>query len=158
VSYAVKDSGQRARYDSGMVRDVTAGKVDWHRVTDGPMLERWAAHLTKAEAKYPDVAPGIPNWTLAEGDEERARFRASAFRHFMQWFVGETDEDHAAAVFFNINGSEYVRERAAPTATVTPTATICLQDHPISETCTPDLAVPVGPQGWTVKDELKMRP
>jgi hypothetical protein len=49
-------------------------------------------------------------------------------------------------------------ERAATTATVIPTATICLPDHPISETCTPDLAVPVGPQGWTIRDELKMRP
>jgi hypothetical protein len=30
------------------------------------------------------------------------RFRASAMRHFMQWFHGEMDEDHAAAVFFNL--------------------------------------------------------
>jgi hypothetical protein len=131
-----------------MVRDVTTGKIDWHRVADGPMLKRWAAHLTKAEAKYADAAPGVPNWTLADGDEELARFRASAFRHFMQWFAGETDEDHAAAVFFNVNGCEYVKARA----------TVCPPHQPIAETCTPDLAEPVGPQGWTVKDELKMRP
>jgi hypothetical protein len=29
----------------------------------------------------------------------------------MQWFFGENDEDHAAAVFFNITGAEYVKEK-----------------------------------------------
>jgi predicted oxidoreductase len=29
----------------------------------------------------------------------------------MQWFLGDRDEDHAAAVLFNINGAEYVREK-----------------------------------------------
>jgi hypothetical protein len=36
------------------------------------------------------------------------------------------------------------------------TATIRPQDQPISETCTPDILQPVGPCGWTVKDEHKM--
>jgi hypothetical protein len=47
----------------------------------------------------------------ARGLEEYERFRESAFRHFLQWFNGETDEDHAAAVYFNINGAEYVLAR-----------------------------------------------
>jgi hypothetical protein len=111
VSFEVKDSGQRQQFDSGMVRDVADGKTEWHRVADGPMLQRWAEHLTKGGVKYPDVAPGVANWTLAAGAVEWARFRASAFRHFMQWFFGARDEDHAAAVYFNINGAEYVRER-----------------------------------------------
>jgi hypothetical protein len=34
--------------------------------------------------------------------------------------------------------------------------TIRPQDQPISETCTPDILQPVGPCGWTVKDEHKM--
>jgi hypothetical protein len=109
--FVVKDSGQRQEFAGGMVRDTTAGKIGWHRVADGPMLRRWADHLTKAEAKYPDIAPGVPNWTLAEGEAELARFRESAFRHFMAWFYGETDEDHAAGVFFNINGAEDVRAK-----------------------------------------------
>jgi hypothetical protein len=111
VSFEVKDSGQRQQFDSGMVRDVADGKTEWHRVADGPMLQRWAEHLTKGGVKYPDVAPGVANWTLAAGAVEWARVRASAFRHFMQWFFGARDEDHAAAVYFNINGAEYVRER-----------------------------------------------
>lgn len=108
--FEVKDSGERKSFAGGMVRDVTEGKVSFHRVMDGPMLERWAQRLTDAEKKYPDPLPGVANWTLARGDEEYHRFRESAFRHFIQWFKGETDEDHAAAVFFNINGAEYVKK------------------------------------------------
>lgn len=111
--FIIKDSGERAQFASGMVRDVTTGKVEAHRTLDGPMFDRWAEHLTKGAVKYPDVKPGTPNWTLADGDAERERFRQSAFRHFMQWYRGQTDEDHAAAVFFNINGAEYVKGRQA---------------------------------------------
>ncbi len=110
--FTIKDSGRRLRFGGGMVRDVTDGKIGWHRVADGPMLRRWAEHLTHAaKAKYADVAPGVPNWTRAKGRRELARFKESAFRHFMQWFLDEVDEDHAAAVYFNINGAEYVKER-----------------------------------------------
>lgn len=113
LEFTVKDSGERKQFSSGMVRDTARGKVQWHRVAEGPMLRRWAEHLTKGAEKYPDLPDGRANWTLAEGSEELTRFRESAFRHFMQWFLGETDEDHAAAVFFNINGAEYARERLA---------------------------------------------
>ncbi len=54
---------------------------------------------------------GDRNWETARTSEEEARFRASAFRHFMQWFTGQNDEDHAAAVLFNIQGAEMVRYR-----------------------------------------------
>ncbi len=104
--FAVKDSGERSRFDSGMVRDVTTGKTDYALVFDGPMLERWAVHLTKGAEKYDKS-----NWLKANGPEEQARFRESAVRHFVQWLRGDTDEDHAAAVFFNLNGFEYVRGR-----------------------------------------------
>jgi hypothetical protein len=109
--FVIKDSGERKQFASGMVRDVTTGKLQWHRIFDGPMVERWAAHLTKGATKYPDVKPGTANWTLAAGDEELQRFKESALRHFMQWYRGETDEDHAAAVFFNVNGAEYVKAK-----------------------------------------------
>lgn len=109
--FKIKDSGERKQFTSGMVRDVETGKVDFDRALDGPMFERWAAHLTKAVPKYADIKPGVPNWTLADDEEALVRFRKSAIRHFLQWRRGDTDEDHAAAVFFNINGYEYVKER-----------------------------------------------
>jgi hypothetical protein len=104
--FGVKDSGERAKFDSGMVRDTTAGKVRYDLNFDGPMFERLAAHLTKGAVKYEPR-----NWMKASGAEERDRFKESAIRHFIQWLRGDLDEDHAAAVFFNINGYEYVKER-----------------------------------------------
>lgn len=104
--FQVKDSGEREQYKSGMQRDVSAGKTDYSLVFDGPMFERWAEHLTKGAKKY-----NKRNWMLANGDKELERFKESALRHFIQWYRGEIDEDHAAAVFFNINGSEYVKSR-----------------------------------------------
>lgn len=109
--FTIKDSGERAQFAGGMVRDTTTDKIDYELPLNGPMFDRWAAHLTKGAQKYPDVSLGVPNWTLASGDEERIRFRKSAMRHFRQWLRGDTDEDHAAAVFFNINGYEYVKAR-----------------------------------------------
>lgn len=111
AKFQVKDSGARKQFASGMVRDTTKGKVDVDRIFDGVMVDRWAEHLTKAEAKYPDIEPGVPNWTLGAGLEELVRFRKSACRHFRQWRRGDTDEDHAAAVFFNINGYETLKAK-----------------------------------------------
>ena len=109
--FIVKDSGKRQEFESGMVRDTTEGKADWTRLLSGPMLKRWQAHLEKGAVKYPDISPGVANWTLAETPEEYHRYRVSAMRHFMQWLDGEVDEDHAAAVFFNLNGAESVKEK-----------------------------------------------
>jgi hypothetical protein len=114
--FDVKDSGQRMQFDSGMVRDTADGKIDYWRGLIGPMFKRLCIHLTKGAVKYPDVRPGTPNWTLAAGDGEEQRYLESAVRHFIQWFNGDTDEDHAAAVLFNINGYEYVKERLAADA------------------------------------------
>jgi hypothetical protein len=104
--FVTLDSGRRESFDSGMVRDTAEGKADYSLVYDGPMLTRWAELLTRGAKKY---APR--NWMLATGQVELDRFKASAARHFAQWMRGDTDEDHAAAVIFNINGAEYVRGR-----------------------------------------------
>lgn len=109
--FEIKDSGTRMQFPSGMERDVDETKIDYTQVLYGPMFERWAEHLTKAKAKYPDAGPGTPNWTLAAGMDELVRFKVSAFRHMIKWMFDNTDEDHAAAVFFNINGAEYVKQK-----------------------------------------------
>lgn len=103
-TFEIRDSGERMEFESGMVRDVATDKINYLLIFDGPMLDRWAAHLTAGAKKY-----SARNWMLASGPEEYERFRESAARHFRQWLAGETDEDHAAAVFFNINGAEYVK-------------------------------------------------
>lgn len=109
LGYGIKDSGERVKFDSGMVRDTSVGKIDYTLIMDGPMLERWAQHLTNGAKKYEKR-----NWMKAGGKasgvNEYNRFKESALRHLMQWFSGEDDEDHAAAVFFNINGAEYMED------------------------------------------------
>jgi hypothetical protein len=111
MEFTVKDSGKREHFTSGMVRDTTSGKTNYLKVLDGPMLERWAVHLTKGALKYPDIKIGVANWTLADGEGEYQRAKESALRHMLQYLHGDRDEDHAAAVFFNLNLAEYVRER-----------------------------------------------
>lgn len=105
--FVTKDSGERIEYDSGMRRDVVTGKPRFDLILadgipyDEQLLTRWAALLGRGADKY-----GERNWERANSREELDRFRASAFRHFMQWYLGETDEDHAAAVLFNVNAYE----------------------------------------------------
>lgn len=106
LEFITKDSGERQQFASGMVRDVTTGKSNPLLAFDGPMFLRWVGLLTRGAVKY-----AKRNWMKASGEEEYERFQESAVRHFFQWLNGDTDEDHAAAVFFNINGAEYVKEK-----------------------------------------------
>ncbi|MGV9141319.1 MAG: dATP/dGTP diphosphohydrolase domain-containing protein [Promethearchaeota archaeon] len=110
--YKTKDSGKRQIYDSGMNRDLQDGKPQFDLIIPknqkygDSLLYRWAMLMERGRAKY-----GKRNWENANSQEEMERFKSSAFRHFMQWFHNEDDEDHAAAVLFNINAHEYVKEK-----------------------------------------------
>lgn len=112
-AFVVKADGSRIELAGGMVRSSAADKTDFSLALDGVMLQRLAEHLTKATrppASYPKR-----NWLKAgQGSPEAKaetleRYKASAVRHFVQWYRGDTDEDHAAAVFFNINGYETLK-------------------------------------------------
>ncbi len=105
-NFTIKDSGERQEFDSGMVRDTAEDKIDYTLAFDGPLLDRYAAHLTAGAKKY-----AKRNWMQANGDEELDRFMISAARHFRQWLAMERDEDHFAATVFNMNGYEYVHDR-----------------------------------------------
>jgi hypothetical protein len=103
--FEVKDSGQRQEYSTGMRRDLQEGKTKYSLICM-PMLKRWAEHMTKGAVKY-----SPRNWEKASTAEELDRFLDSAFRHFIQWFNGEEDEDHASACWFNICGAEHVKSK-----------------------------------------------
>lgn len=100
---------ERVEFESGMVRDGTENKPRFDLITPScipyneQMLTRWARHMAKGAAHYSER-----NWEKAEGPDELKRFKESAFRHFMQWYCAEYDEDHASSVFFNITGYEMV--------------------------------------------------
>jgi len=120
-AFVVKDSGERKEFASGMQRDTADGKMRPDLVRDGPMFLRWVEHLTKGAIKY-----AARNWMKATGQPEYDRFLESTDRHYTVWFtwmkygINIEDphhptllpliEDHAAAVFFNINGAEFVHE------------------------------------------------
>lgn len=118
MSFVTKDSGERKTFATGMVRDTTAGKLRPDLVYM-PLFIRWAELMGRGAEKY-----GERNWEKASTDEELARFKESAFRHFMQWYLGlNPEEDHAAAVLFNIGGAEHVKAQTPPKpATMRPEA------------------------------------
>lgn len=104
--FETKDSGNRQEFSTGMVRDTSENKIRYDLVYM-PMFKRWAELMTRGAVKY-----SANNWKKAATLVEMDRFKESALRHFMTWFLDEDrSEDHAAAVFFNISGAEYVREK-----------------------------------------------
>ncbi len=131
--FTIKDSGKRGEYAGGMVRDTEEGKLDWSNLRIGPMPRRIVAHLTKGREKYPDPFPGIPNWTQGRGIEVWLRARASFNRHNDAWQAGLTDEDHAAAMYFNMNLTEYVRQYFTPEEEAQAEAIEALQREKIVE-------------------------
>jgi hypothetical protein len=108
--WATKDSGKREEYDSGMVRDTQEGKARFDLLVprgvpyQDQFLTRVALLLARGADKYTER-----NWEQAAGDDELNRFQSAAFRHFFQWLAGERDEDHAAAVVFNLLGYESIK-------------------------------------------------
>lgn len=107
--FTTKDSGEHMEFSTGMKRDVTKNKPRFDLIAplDLPfkdqMLTRWANLMARGAQKY-----DARNWEKSRTIEEYNRFKESAFRHFMQWYFEEKDEDHAAAVFFNITGAEFI--------------------------------------------------
>ena len=104
--FITKDSGKRQLFDSGMVRDSQQSKARYDLVYM-PMLTRWAEIMGRGADKY-----GPRNWEKASSQAELDRFKESAFRHFIQWFTGSNpEEDHAAAILFNVSGAEMVKQK-----------------------------------------------
>lgn len=113
TGYVTRDSGERIEYTTGMRRDIQRGKARFDLVMpegvsyEDQMLTRWAGLMDRGQEKY-----GERNWELAYTPEEYKRFKGSALRHLLQWYHGVDDgEDHAAAVYFNIQAAEYVKAK-----------------------------------------------
>lgn len=105
TGFITKDSGQRQEFSTGMKRDIQTGKPRYDLIWQ-PGLKRLAELMARGAEKYDDR-----NWEKAETQEELDRFKASAYRHFVQWFMGDRDEDHMAGTVFNLFGAEFVKEK-----------------------------------------------
>lgn len=91
--FIVKDSGKRESFNTGAVRDTADDKPRPDLVSPF-FLMRLGEHLRKGAVKYSEH-----NW---EKGIPSSRCLASAHRHLAQFEMGDTDEDHLAAVAFNI--------------------------------------------------------
>lgn len=106
------DSGKRVRFETGMIRDVQDDKprfelcVPIDQPYEEQMLTRFAIHMARGAEKY-----SARNWEQAGTEEELERYYASLLRHVYQLLAGDQDEDHAAAIYFNVMGAEYVKCR-----------------------------------------------
>lgn len=100
--FTTLDSGERVDFPSGMRRDTDKGKPRYDLIPL-PMLRRLADLYARGAEKY-----GPTNWELADSPEEVARFKASAFRHFVSWLEGDITEDHAVATVFNIFAADTI--------------------------------------------------
>lgn len=128
IEFKTLDSGARESFAGGMVRDTETGKPRFDLLYPSlmpyqrQMLTRVAALMARGAEKY-----GDRNWEKASDEAALSRYRSSGMRHHVQHLAGETDEDHAAAVIFNLIGEEYVKwvmETVIPTG-ILHTPSIC---------------------------------
>lgn len=103
--FKTKDSGKRIKYKTGMQRDIQDGKPRYDLCYE-PLLTEWAYLMTRGAVKY-----GENNWTKAATIEELERFKASGWRHFVQFMRGDEDEAHHAAILFNVGAIMYLMEK-----------------------------------------------
>jgi hypothetical protein len=90
----VKDSGEeRQEFGTGSVRDTREGKGRFDLIPTYPM-RRLARHFENGAKKY-----GERNW---EKGQPLSRYLDSAERHLMAVKDGDWDEDHEAAVIWNM--------------------------------------------------------
>ena len=69
-------------------------------------LTRLARHMAKSLEKYPER-----NWEQFTDLEAVQRAESAAMRHIMQWMSGDSSEDHAAAVVFNLMAAEHAKQQ-----------------------------------------------
>jgi hypothetical protein len=100
--FVVKDSGERATFGTGAVRDVGTGKGRFDLIPAYP-LHRLAKLYEAGAIKY-----GDRNW---EKGIPTGRFLDSAFRHLMNYQDGDRSEDHLIAVAWNIFGLIWTQEQ-----------------------------------------------
>lgn len=99
------DDGATREFASGFHRDTAATKPRYSLIPR-TALRRLALHFTRGADRY-----GENNWRNANTREELAVFQDSAYRHLLDWLEGNTDEDHAAAVLWNVSTGMDLEER-----------------------------------------------
>ena len=110
MKFKTKQTNKKMEFNTGMQREISAGKPRYDLIIPlgekNHLLRRWADLMARGAEKY-----SARNWEVASTQVELDRFRESAFRHFMSVMDGDIDEDHYAAVCFNLQGMLLVQSR-----------------------------------------------
>jgi len=117
----MQDNGSRKLYPTGFIKEID-GKpyLTWLFETPGielvprELIERVAALMVLGARKY---APD--NWRLGTSPEALQEYRNSLARHIIAWYRGDNDEDHGAAVIFNIIAHDVCLNSDLPTVILT---------------------------------------
>jgi hypothetical protein len=89
-----------------MRRDVQEGKPRFDLIYY-PMIKRLAGLMERGATKY-----GENNWQKANSVEELIRFKSSMMRHAFQFWNNENaEEDHGAAILFNLGAMMYLMDK-----------------------------------------------
>lgn len=104
TKHEIKDSGKKETFSTGAQRDTREGKGRYDLIS--PIaLRRLALWMEKGATKY-----GARNW---EGGFPVSRCLDSATRHLQKHLAGYRDEDHLAAVLFNVMAIIHFEDRVA---------------------------------------------
>lgn len=96
------DSGERTNFDTGAVRDASAGKGTPSLIP--PIaIRKMARRFEDGATKY-----GRDNWMKGI---PLSRYQDSLMRHLLQWAEGDTTEDHAGAVLWNMACAAWTEEQ-----------------------------------------------
>jgi hypothetical protein len=112
--YPVKDSGKRFESSDGMVRDTSENKPQFTLMFpkgvpyEEQLMTRVADLYHKGGVKY-----GARNWEKSCTEESLAKHEDCLMRHVVKFLLGMEDEDHAAAVVWNVNAVLLTRRKIA---------------------------------------------
>lgn len=98
----ISDSGERTKFASGAVRDMSEGKGRMDLIPWCAIL-RLSKHYEAGAKKYAER-----NW---EKGIPAHSFLDSAFRHLAKYADGATDEDHLIAAVWNLCGLAWTEEK-----------------------------------------------
>jgi hypothetical protein len=93
MSYEIKDSGERRRFETGAQRDIQAGKGRFDLIPPRT-LRALAIHYEKGCQKY-----GDRNW---EKGIPAHSFFDSAVRHVYEFLEGKGEENHLISAIWNL--------------------------------------------------------
>ena len=86
------DSGSRAQFSTGAVRDASIGKGHFHSIPP-VALRKLAKRFEDGARKY-----SKDNWMRGIS---LSHYEDSLTRHILAWKEGDTTEDHAGAIIWN---------------------------------------------------------